>query len=274
MQVFKPLSVTGSIQIHDENGDELHNADIYTRIVVRHSQQTHLATARRMLTTALDAYLMRHQNETLQRMRDTLHDLLESKARRCDGSSTQYSQRTPASDTDATHKFKTVVSGSRQYVTDNACAQMGALAIDLPDCMLVTKLPAACVSLQLDTGDTLNLLVFGAPLPLATLKNVQDTASHMHALHFFTAISDDKCEIQSVHERDSACGAFRSTHQLGKTPSNHKFESMAQGMHDNARTKLLGRSVQSCSTSREKSVCVCNSYCNGARLASVFFKLY
>lgn len=262
--------MTGTIVVRDAGGEQLHNANIHTHIVGRYSKTPYPPTTREMLLTATNAYYLRHRSTTLKTMRDALHDLLETKSLRC-------SDQAPATDDtcgcgqEGGGNLRQTVTATQQHLSDYGKVSLGALTVHTLDRSFNTQLPAAHALLRVPSGETLDLFVFAAPI-----SNRSDSTlpyeSHMHTVHFVASSDTQNSVIMKEH--DSACGVFKSRHSLGKTPSNQKFENMAQFVHSNARRKVFGRVLPISTTNKQKLIYCITSNSGKQNIVSFFWKLY
>ena len=266
------MAMTGTIVVRDAGGEQLHNANIHTRIIGRYSKKPYPATTREMLLTATNAYYLRHRSTTLKTMRDALHDLLETKSVHC-------SDQSPAADDtcgcgqEGDGNLRQTVTATQQHLSDYGTVNLGALTVHTLDRSFHTQLPAAHALLRVPSGETIDLFVFAAPVSFEFDSGLPNE-SYMHAAHFVS--SSDTHNAVNIHmqEHDSTCGVFKARHSLGRTPSNHKFENMAQYVHSNARRKVFGRAVPISTTNRQKSICCITSNSGNQNIVSLFWKLY
>ena len=269
-KVFGPLAMTGTIVVRDAGGEQLHNANIHTHIVGRYSKTPYPPTTREMLLTATNAYYLRHRSTTLKTMRDALHDLLETKSDHC------AHKEPPANDTcgcgqEGGGNLRQTVTATQQHLSDYGTVSLGALTVHTLDRSFNTQLPAAHALLRVPSGETLDLFVFAAPISVSADSKLPKE-SHMHAVHFLA--SSDTQNTVNIKENDSACGVFKSRHSLGKTPSNQKFENMAQFIHSNARRKVFGRGLPILTTNKHQLIYGITSNCSNQNIVSFFWKLY
>ena len=264
--------MTGTIVVRDAVGEQLHNANIHTRIVGRYSKTPYPPTTREMLLTATNAYYLRHRSTTLKTMRDALHDLLETKSVPCS------KQAPAANDTcgcgqEGNGNLRQTVTGTQQHLSDYGTVSLGALTVHTLDRSFNTQLPAAHALLRVPSGETLDLFVFAAPVAVEFDSGLLNE-SHMHAAHFVSSLDAKNNVNIQMQEHDSSCGVFKSRHSLGRTPSNQKFENMAQCVHSNARRKVFGRAISTSALNKCQSTYCISSNCGNQNIVSLFWKLY